>query len=44
MSDVIKLSKEELEKLKEFKVKNDQIVDFKDFFWDPNLSLPPLYI
>ena len=25
MSDVIKLSKEELEKLKEFKVKNDQI-------------------
>ena len=25
-------------------IKNDQIVDFKDFFWDPNLSLPPLYI
>ena len=23
-------------------VKNDQIIDFKDFFWDPNLSLPPL--
>ena len=22
-------------------VKNDQIVDFKDFFWDPNLSLLP---
>ena len=26
MSDIIKLSKEELDKLKEFKVKNDQIV------------------
>lgn len=25
-------------------VKNDQIVDFKDFFWDPNLSLPPIQI
>ena len=26
------------------KVKNDQIIDFEDFFWDPNISLPPFGI
>ena len=26
------------------KVKNDQIIDFKKFFWDPNSALPPLQI
>jgi methylated-DNA-protein-cysteine methyltransferase-like protein len=25
-------------------VKNDQIIDFKDFFWDPNAALPPFEI
>ena len=25
-------------------VKNDQIIDFKDFFWDPNTALPPMEI
>ena len=25
-------------------VKNDQIIDFKDFFWDPNTALPPTEI
>jgi methylated-DNA-protein-cysteine methyltransferase-like protein len=25
-------------------VKNDQITNFKEFFWDPNLALPPFKI
>ena len=25
-------------------VKNDQIIDFKDFFWDPNTALAPMEI
>jgi methylated-DNA-protein-cysteine methyltransferase-like protein len=25
-------------------VENDQIVDFEDFFWDPNTTLPPFEI
>ena len=25
-------------------VKNDQIIDFQDFFWDPNSTLPPFQI
>ncbi len=25
-------------------IKNDQIIDFKYFFWDPNTALPPLEI
>ena len=25
-------------------VKNDQITDFKDFFWDPSTALPPMEI
>jgi methylated-DNA-protein-cysteine methyltransferase-like protein len=25
-------------------VKNDQIIDFKDFFWDPNAALPTFEI
>jgi methylated-DNA-protein-cysteine methyltransferase-like protein len=25
-------------------VKNDQIIDFKDLFWDPNAALPPFEI
>ena len=25
-------------------VKNDQIIDFKDFFWDPNTAPPPMEI
>ena len=25
-------------------VKNDQIIDFNDLFWDPNTALPPIEI
>ena len=28
----------------EFHLKNDQIIDFNDFFWDPNTALPPIEI
>tara|TARA_B100000579_G_C22741854_1_gene809514 strand:+ start:583 stop:918 length:336 start_codon:yes stop_codon:yes gene_type:complete len=26
------------------RLKNDQIIDFEDFFWDPNTALPPFEI